>query len=133
MRNLFLIILLLNVIVLSGCGSEYNFGIAATSEEYLKDVEVRFLPSGRLDSTFLNRKNGMWLRYERHWPVPRMVKVCFRDPEDEKHELQADLALPADFSGDIVIVIHKEREGYQLKKFVGKLRELDMDSLLEKF
>ena len=108
---------------------EYNLGIMTTSKEYLRDVNVLLVPQGRMDHNYLNYSNGMWLRCETNWPVPQEIQICFRDQDGKKHKLQTTLNLSESFKGDVVIIIHQSSKGYELKKVVGKLRELDMDKL----
>ena len=119
------------IMLFYGCKKthEYNLGIMTTSKEYLRDVNVLLVPQGRMDSNYLNYSNGMWLRYEIYWPVPQEIQICFRDQDGKKHKLQTTLNLSESFKGDVVIIIHQSSKGYELKKVVGKLRELDMDKL----
>ena len=108
---------------------EYNLGIMTTSKEYLRDVNVLLVPQGKMGATYLNYSNGKWLRCEINWPVPQEIQICFRDQDGKKHKLQTTLNLSESFKGDVVIIIHQSSKGYELKKVVGKLCELDMDKL----
>ena len=119
------------IMLFYGCKKthEYNLGIMTTSKEYLRDVNVLLVPQGKMGATDLNYSNGKWLRHEINWPVPQEIQICFRDQDGKKHKLQTTLNLSESFKGDVVIIIHQSSKGYELKKVVGKLRELDMDKL----
>ena len=119
------------IMLFYGCQKthEYNLGIMTTSKEYLRDVNVLLVPQGKMGATDLNYSNGKWLRHEIHWPVPQEIQICFRDQDGKKHKLQTTLNLSESFKGDVVIIIHQSSKGYELKKVVGKLGELDMDKL----
>ena len=105
----------------------YNFGIRTTSEEFLSDVNALFTPKGEFGAGSLNSRTGAWLMHEIYWPVPKEIKVCFRDPEGNNHELKAFLSLPRYFRGDILIVIHKDKAQYVLRIFTGSLQTLLRD------
>ena len=125
-----IVILLLCGLATCNRGHEYNFGIAATSLEFLTNAKIQLHPKGEVPFGVIKRGHGGWLRRERHWPVPQKLFISFRDPSGNYHEFQPELSLSKRFRGDILAVIYKENDQYQVKIITGKLDKLDDDQII---